>query len=383
LFLRRLKSYIYVLYKALRNQKAMWKKTFKILKYTLLGALALLVGFLVYNYDSTIYAYRQAKGQLKIIFNTRPVTEVLADKTFPDSLKNRIRLIQEIKQFAVDSLGLNPSENYTTFYDQHKKPILWVMTACEPFELKAKKWNFPIVGTFSYKGHFEKSIADNELAALKNQGFDTQLNEVSAWSTLGYLKDPILSSMLEKSEGRLAALIIHELTHGTLFVKNNLEFNENLADFVGDYGAIRFLEAKFGKESKELQRYEFSKKYNDAYSQHLVRGAKVLDSLYLHFPAKLNIETKKKQKFELIEKIINSTDTLLEGDFQKKRNKLTIRKKWQLNDNNLPNNAYFIGYLTYQSKQNQFKNEFKSKFDQDFSKYLKYLKQQYPTSIVF
>ena len=353
---------------------------FKILKYTLLGALTLFFIFLIYNYDSTIYAYRQAKGQLSIIFNTRPVSEVLADKTYPDSLKNRIRLIQEIKQFAVDSLGLNPSDNYTTFYDQHQKPILWVMTACEPFELKARKWNFPIIGTFSYKGHFEKNIADEEIAELKKQGLDTQINEVSAWSTLGYLKDPILSSMLEKSEGRLASLIIHELTHGTLFVKSNLEFNENLADFVGDYGAIRFLEAKFGKNSKELERYHFSKKYNDAYSQHLIRGAKKLDSLYKKFNKNSAYNIKKKQKNELILSIINSTDTLLSNSFQ---SKLINRKKWSLNDNNLPNNAYFIGYLTYQSKQNQFKDEFKNKFNQDFNKYLKNLKKQYPTSIVF
>ncbi len=352
----------------------------KTLKYTFLGVFFLLIIFLVYNYDSTIYAYRQARGQLTIIINTRPVSEVLADKTFPDSLKTRIRLIQEIKQFAVDSLGLNPSENYTTFYDQHQKPILWVMTACPPFELKAKKWDFPIIGTFSYKGHFEKNISDDEISALKKAGFDTQMNEVSAWSTLGYLKDPILSSMLEKSEGRLAALIIHELTHGTLFVKSNLEFNENLADFVGDYGAIRFLEAKFGKDSKELERYQFSKKYNDAYSQHLIRGAKKLDSLYKNFQAKLSIKSKKKQKNELILAIINATDTLLSNSFQ---SKLINRKKWSLNDNNLPNNAYFIGYLTYQSKQNQFKNEFKDKFKQDFAQYLKYLKQLYPTSIVF
>lgn len=355
-------------------------KIFRIIKYTLLGAFTLFIIFLVYNYDSTIYAYRQAKGQIKIIFNTRPVSEVLEDRTFPDSLKNRIRLIQEIKQFAVDSLGLNPSDNYSTFYDQHQKPILWVMTACEPFELKAKKWNFPVIGTFSYKGHFEKNIADKEIAELKKQGFDTQLNEVSAWSTLGYLKDPILSSMLDKSEGRLASLIIHELTHGTLFVKSNLEFNENLADFVGDYGAIRFLEAKFGKNSKQLERYQFSKKYNDAYSQHLIRGAKKLDSLYTHFDKNIANNIKKQQKSEIILSIINSTDTLLSNTFQ---SKLINRKKWQLKDNNLPNNAYFIGYLTYQSKQNQFKKEFEIKFGSNFNNYLAYLKKQYSSSIVF
>ena len=356
------------------------KKILKALKFTFIGLLILLFVFIIFNFDSTVYAYRQAKGQVKIILNTRPVEEVLADKTFPDSLKSRIQLIQEIKKFAVDSLGLNPSENYTTFYDQQQKPILWVITASEAFELKARKWHFPIIGTFSYKGHFEKSIADDELDELKRQGYDTQLNEVSAWSTLGYLKDPILSSMLEKSEGRLAALIIHELTHGTLFVKNNLEFNENLADFVGDYGAIRFLESKYGKDSKELKRYQFSKKYNDAYSQHLLRGAKKLDSLYKNMSQKMTIQEKKRQKKDLIIEIINSTDTLLAGEFEKR---LINKKKWLLNDNNLPNNAYFIGYLTYQSKQNQFKDEFVNSFKSDFNNYLIYLKNKYPSSIVF
>ncbi|GGD70069.1 hypothetical protein GCM10011514_37670 [Emticicia aquatilis] len=358
----------------------MKQKILRIIKYSFLGLLVALILFIAFNVDSSIYAYRQAKGQLKIIFNTRPVSEVLADKSFPDSLKKRILLIEEIKRFAVDSLGLNPSDNYTTFYDQHQKPILWVITACEPFELKARKWDFPIVGTFSYKGHFEKAIADAELNELKKQGFDTQLNEVSAWSTLGYLKDPILSSMLEKSEGRLAALIIHELTHGTLFVKNNLEFNENLADFVGDYGAIRFLTSKYGKNSKELERYQFSKKYNDAYSQHLLRGAKKLDSLYKNFDKKMTIQEKKRQKIAMISTIINKSDTLLAGEFQKR---LISRKKWTLNDNNLPNNAYFIGYLTYQSKQNQFKDEFVKEYKGNFNNYLTYLKQKYPSSIVF
>ena len=56
---------------------------------------------------------------------------------------------------------------------------------------------------------------------------------------------------------------------------------------------------------------------------------------------------------------------------------------WALNDNNLPNNAYFIGYLTYQSKQNQFKDEFAKDFKGNFHNYLTYLKDKYPSSIVF
>lgn len=353
----------------------MWLNFKKFIKYFFLVIFVILIGFVVFNFDAALYGFRQAKGQLKIIFNTRTVADVMADRTFPDSLKKRIELIKEIKKFAVDSLGLNPSDNYTTFYDQKGKPILWVMTACEPFELKAKKWHFPIVGTFSYKGYFEKALVDNEIGELKKQGFDTQINEVSAWSTLGYLKDPILSSMLYYSDARLAGLIIHELTHGTLFVKNNLEFNENLADFIGDYGAIRFLAYKFGKNSEELRKYEFSKKYSDAYSNHLIRGARKLDSLYRSFNKNLTIAQKTSYKFDLIGKIMTSADTLMEGEMK------SLRKNRRRTSE--VNNAYFIGYLTYQSKQNQFEEEFRTKFGQDFKKYLAHLKKTYPSSIVF
>lgn len=353
----------------------MWLNIKRFIKYFLILLLVLIVGFIAFNFDAALYGFRQAKGQLKIIFSTRAVTDVMADKTFPDSLKKRIELIQEIKQYAVDSLGLNPSDNYSTFYDQHGKPILWVMTACEPFELKAKKWHFPIVGTFSYKGYFEKELADKEINELKKAGFDTQLNEVSAWSTLGYLKDPILSSMLGYSDGRLAALIIHELTHGTLFVKNNLEFNENLADFIGDYGAIRFLAYKYGRNSEQLKKYELSKQYSDAYSRHLISGAKQLDSLYKSFDKTLTNAQKTTYKIDLISKIMTSADTLMKGEM-----KLLRRKPKRANE---INNAYFIGYLTYQSKQNQFEEEFRLKFNEDFKKYLAYLKQAYPSSIVF
>ena len=69
---------------------------------------------------------------------------------------------------------------------------------------------------------FDKQKADNELLSLKNKGYDTDLYAVSGWSTLGFLQDPILSQWLLYSEGKLANLIIHELTHSTLYVKNNV-----------------------------------------------------------------------------------------------------------------------------------------------------------------
>ena len=98
------------------------------------------------------------------------------------------------------------SDNYTTFYNQRGKPILWVVTASERYKLAPKEWKFPVIGTFPYKGFFDEAKADRQEAELLDAGYDTEINEVSAWSTLGYLKDPILSIMLYRSPGSLASL---------------------------------------------------------------------------------------------------------------------------------------------------------------------------------
>ena len=261
------------------------------------GVLAVLI---VWQWELVSYGWMQARGQLRILWNTKPVAEVLSDPAYPDSLKQRLKLIGEIKRFTVDSLGLDQSGSYESFYDQQGKPILWVITAAQPYQLVARQWHFPIIGTFSYKGFFEKDRADSTVAELKRDGLDTRVGEVSAWSTLGFLHDPVLSSFLDRSEGQLAELIIHELTHGTLFVKNSLEYNENLADFVGEYGALRFLAQKYGKDSVPYRDYLATKAFYERYDAHILHGTRILDSLYRTFKPQTPVVVKDSLKWQTI-----------------------------------------------------------------------------------
>ncbi len=321
--------------------------------------------------DLLSYGWMQAKGQLHILRNVREISEILHDPAYPDSVKQRIILIQEIKKFGVDSLGLSPSENYTTFYDQQGRKLMWLLTASEKYKVEAVSWKFPVVGEFPYKGFFDSTRAHSEKAILMSKGYDTHMGEAAAWSMLGYVRDPILSSMLERTDGRLANLILHELTHGTLFVKGDMELNENLASFVGDWGAVRFLDYKYGPDSPQLEKYELQKKYQDAWSQHMLRGAGQLDSLYSTFSENLSNEVKDKQKQKLLDQILSRADTLLQGkyplDSQAKASGIAS------------SNAYFISYKTYRSRQNVFLEEFTSRFDSNFPRYLNYLKQKYPS----
>src|SRR5690606_28506128 len=200
----------------------------KLFKRFLASVVILIAALAIIYFDLLVYGIRQARGQLYIINNARAVEEVLNDPNFPDSLKAKLVLIDEVRRYAIDSLGLKDTRNYKTLFDQKGQEIMWVVTACEPFKLKAKEWRFPVIGAVPYKGFFDRELAEALRDELQAEGWDVSIRNPGGWSTLGWFDDPILSKMLERSSGDLANLIIHEMSHATIFVKDSVDFNENL-----------------------------------------------------------------------------------------------------------------------------------------------------------
>lgn len=310
------------------------------------------LGLVVWNWTLISYGIDQGFNQLKIIWNARPIEEVLSDSGFPDSLKNKLRIVEEIKRFAIDSLELNDSENYRTVFDQKGEELMWVVTASEPFQLKSKTWDFPIVGTVPYKGFFRKEKAMEEAKRLQSEGWDVGIRNPGGWSTLGWFTDPILSGMLERNEGDLASLIIHEMVHATIFIKDSIDFNENLATFIGDSAAFDFISSKYGRDSEEYMTYVYEVEDHRRYSDHILRGGVALDSLYQSWSDADTGQTKRQKKEALIRKIVNAMDTLTLYKY-----KIPVKKF----EERLPNNDYFLAYRRYQSKQGDFKDELQRK----------------------
>jgi len=334
--------------------------------YALLFALLVIV---VWNWSLIWYGLNQGAGQLNIIWNARPISEVMADPQFPDSLKQKLNLISEVRQYAIDSLGLKDTDNYTTLYDQKGEEIMWVIQACEPFKLEPKRWDFPIVGTVPYKGFFDKEKAKKEKDKLEAEGYDVNVSNPGGWSTLGWFKDPILSDMLTRHEGDLASLIIHEMVHATLWVRDSVDFNENLASFIGDTAAYQFLQHKYGMESKEYTTYLYQDQDYRQFSKYILRASAKLDTFYQRLNAALPLEEKKKRKEAFIKDIVLNMDTL----------QLKLRKKPSARfEKRLPNNAYFMNYRHYQSRQMDFKQEFDKGFQGDLKAYIKFLSKKYP-----
>lgn len=328
------------------------------------GGLALVV--LSVNHKLVHYVSVQGTGQIKILLGARPVSEYLDDENFPEGKKEKLRLIAELKDFAVSELGLKDNGSYNKMYDQGDSPLVWLVIAAPEFSLDAFKWKFPIVGEFSYKGYFKKADAEKEAAKMEKNGYETRVRPASAWSTLGYFKDPILSSMLDNSEGDLAELIFHEMTHGTVFVKNDLQFNENLASFIGEKGAIYYLSEKYGEDSPQLKEY-----VDDLYDygllyDHIIAGARKLDGLYKSFTDEMSLEEKRRLKDEMITGIIAGIHDLP----VRKEGRYSKYKDFK------PNNAYFSSYMTYRNDLSSFEQDFEAQGG-DLPKYIEWIKIQY------
>ena len=332
----------------------------------LLLAVALAI-VLAFNFKLVGYAIEQARGQVHVIWNARPIEEVLEDKSFPDSLKRTLRLVDKIKSYAIDSLHLKPNDNYTTVYDQKGKEILWVVTACDPYKFEPITWSFPIIGSFTYKGFFDYAKAVDLAKTQKDEGYDVHLRSVSGWSTLGWFNDPILSNMLNGGPGELANTIIHELTHGTIFIPDSMTFNENLATFIGNRGALNYLESEYGEASDEYQKYKSRKNDSRKITQHIVAGAKAIDSLYLSIENEPD-SVKLLEKTKFIERIINEMDTI---SFS---NKSFYSGYF---DNYKPNNAYFISFLNYRERQQDFTLLMEDSLDSKLSFFIDYWKSNY------
>jgi len=125
---------------------------------------------------------------------------------------------------------------------------------------------------------------------------------------------------------------------------------------------------KYGKNSKKYQDYLGELSDIEKFSTYVLRGAKLLDSLYQNFSDE-TIEQKTKKKDKLIGQIVDNIDTV---QFYEPRDFSNFK-----NPANIPNNAFFVGYITYHEDQDEFSKQFEDEFDCNFREYLNYLKSQY------
>ncbi|MBW2314997.1 MAG: aminopeptidase [Deltaproteobacteria bacterium] len=189
--------------------------------------------------QSGCYYVHLASGQLRILRASRGIDAVLSDPATEPELRGQLERVLEARAFAAD-LGLDVGEQYTSYVAWPDDRIVTTVVATRPGEIEPAGFDFPIVGNVPYKGFFERERAEAEATRLRKRGLDVCVLAVPAYSTLGWLADPVTDPMLRHGEHYLVETLIHELVHATVFFADAAEFNEGLASFIGQEGAVRF-----------------------------------------------------------------------------------------------------------------------------------------------
>lgn len=134
-----------------------------------------------------------------------------------------------IRQFAIDELALPDNNSYRSYVDVRRGSVTWAVFAAPEFSLTPRTWCFPVFGCVPYRGYFSKKSATESAAELQRQGLDVYVTGVTAYSTLGWSSDPLLSTMLTQDGTYLAGLVFHELAQQRVSVHNDSAFNEAFA----------------------------------------------------------------------------------------------------------------------------------------------------------
>ena len=186
--------------------------------------------------------YTQAiDGHWELLRKREPIAELLRSGTLAPELRARLELLTEVRRFAVSALALPDNDSYTSYVDLQRDFVVWNVFAAPEFSLDLHESCFLFVGCLSYRGFFAQDDATAYAAGLRQQGYDTYIGGVAAYSTLGWFDDPLLSTMLRWETPRLIKVMLHELAHQVVYLRGDTAFNEAFATAVAEQGYRRWL----------------------------------------------------------------------------------------------------------------------------------------------
>ncbi len=223
--------------------------------------------------------YTQAiGGQLEILVKRRSIPALLDDPDTAPELRARLTPILEMRAFASEGLGLPDNKSYRTYVDLKRPYVVWNVFAAPEFSLEPVDWCFVFAGCVNYRGYFSEGGAQKFANKLAQDNYDVYVAGIAAYSTLGWFHDPMLNTILRRTEPEIAGLIFHELTHQVVYVRDHTEFNESFALTVELEGIKRWLAAKGSAD--QFKKYLVRKKRRDEFVQLVTKLRHQLDEIY-------------------------------------------------------------------------------------------------------
>ena len=242
--------------------------------------------------DDVRYVTRAGFEETRLLKARQPLQHMVEDSSVSSAVRRSLRLVLDTRDYAA-RLGLEAKQTYTTYADVGRDTLLLVLQAAPKDCICPHTWKYPIVGRIPYKGFFDTKSALKEEAGFAARGYDTYLRPSSAFSTLGWFNDPLLSTALERDSVELAATVFHEIAHNTLYVKSATPFNESFAQLVG----YRSTEAFFTERGDTGRARQAADRWHDEmvlgeYYRGLIGR---LDSLYDRHPDTTALEAGRRE----------------------------------------------------------------------------------------
>jgi predicted aminopeptidase len=257
------------------------------------------------------YYVQAARGQYDLMQRRRPVEDVIADASSPEKLRDRLIMVREARQFAVDELLLPDNDSYRSYADLERDYVVWNVIATPEFSLDPRHWCYPVAGCVAYRGYFAEASAKKLADRLASDGFDVMVGGVSAYSTLGRFADPVLNTMMRWNDTDLVATLFHELAHQKLYIKGDTRFNESFATTVADAGLERWL-ASTGTPA-DLEAREKRRADNALVLNMAMAARRKLESLYASGLDATAMRERKRQVFEELAKEASRYDGTANG----------------------------------------------------------------------
>jgi len=282
------------------------------------------------------YAASAAVDHLQLMASRVPVQSLIDAPDTPPELRAKLETVLRARRFASEELALPDNASYQHYIEVGRPEVGWNVFAAPEFSLEPLEWCFPVAGCVVYRGYSSEANARAFAGELSEQGNDVYVARFTAYSTLGWFEDSLLSTFMDRRVEYVVGIILHELAHQQLYVAGDSDFNEAFAMTVEHEGLRRWLRSEGGAEA--LNRVRVGWDRNDKRTRLMLRTRGSLGELYA---GGLSTAEMREEKKALLDELRQSLCVIDADCASKEASRPVAREKRPLN------NATLAAVATY------------------------------------